>query len=119
MKDANESITHDLIRLIEAIKADNRSGAAEILRKAAAVYKAAAASSRQAGLSSESSLLLVNNISRALGEAQPGMAGLLNMTRQVENALQPSIDIEPLDVGASAASEFAESASREAAASAV
>src|SRR5262249_42934050 len=117
MKNSYESLPDEVIELLEAIKADNRSGASEILRKAAAVYVAASAS--QALLSRERSVMLVHSISRALGEAQPGMAGLLNMTSEVEQALQGFSGDLPLEFAAGRASNFAESASRKAAASAV
>src|SRR5262249_5091589 len=117
MKDSYESLPAQVIELLEAIRADNRSGAAEILRKGAAVY--VAASTSQAGLSRERSVLMVNSISSALGDAQPGMAGLLNMTNEVEEALQRFSGDRALEFAARTASGFAESASRKAATAAV
>src|SRR5215813_1849512 len=116
MKDSYQSLPAQVIELLEAIRADNRSGAAEILGMAAAVYYAAAGS--QAGLSRERALLMADSISSALGEAQPGMAGLLNLAREVKEALKRFSGDRPLEFAARTASGFAESASRKAAASA-
>src|SRR5262245_21102266 len=117
MKDFHESLPYQVIELLEAIKADNRSGAAEILRKAAAVY--ADASGSQAGLSRQGSVLIVGMISSALREAQPAIAPLLNLTKEVDSVIQRSGGDRELELAAKTALEFAESASRKAAASAV
>jgi translation initiation factor eIF-2B subunit delta len=101
--------------MIDAIKADNRSGAAEMLSKAAAVYSAARAC-QLAGGSLEGSVDAAHSISSMLREVQPDMAGLLNMVKQVERAIAISGGLSPLEVAEKAALEFCESASNKAAA---
>jgi len=106
-----------ITEMLESIRANNRSGAAEILPKAAEIYSAAA-SGPYTGLSIDESVLLVDYISSTITEVQPGMAGLLNMTRRVSAAVR-QFTAAPLDLAAKVASEFAVSASHKAAACAV
>jgi translation initiation factor eIF-2B subunit delta len=109
MKHSGDSLPRHVIEMLEAIESDNRSGAAELLEKAAAVYVAASDGPEPAP---ETSVLFVNSISAALRKAQPGMAGLLNLVREVETAVRRPDSIGPLALAARAASEFAVRASR-------
>ena len=110
MRHASDNLPKHLMQMIESIKADNRSGAAELLERAAAVY--AAASTSQPEPTPETAAFIVESISATLKDAQPGMAGLLNLIRRVETAIQRPGSIGPLGQAASAASEFAVSALR-------
>jgi translation initiation factor eIF-2B subunit delta len=117
MNDPYETLPSNLAQMLEAIKADNRSGAAEILTKATAVYVAARSCDR-AAVSPRNSDVLARGISSMLREAQPDMAGLLNMVRRVEQAVARAGGHAPLEAAAEAAVEFCESASAKASASA-
>jgi ribose 1,5-bisphosphate isomerase len=111
------NLPSQVIKMLEEIKADNRSGAAEILRKAAAVYQAVA-STDLAGRPPDGLDLMIDCISSVLRRVQPGMVGLLNMVRAVDHAIHHSGGTALFEVAARAASEFAESASRMTAAAA-
>jgi len=110
MRHASDNLPKHLLQMIELIKTDNRSGAAELLERAAAVY--AAASTSHPDPTPETAAFIVESISATLKDAQPGMAGLLNLIRRVETAIQRPGSISPLGQAASAASDFAVSASR-------
>lgn len=105
-----DNLPNHLVQMLESIRTDNRSGAAELLERAAAVYAAAAASHPEP--TPETAVLIVDSISSALRNAQPGMAGILNLIGKVETAIQRPGSIGPLGLAARSASEFACSASR-------
>src|SRR5215472_17209273 len=109
MRHASDNLPKHLLQMIESIKTDNRSGAAELLERAAAVY---AAASSHPEPTPETAAFIVESISATLKDAQPGMASLLNLIRKVETAIQRPGSISPLGQAASAASDFAVSASR-------
>ena len=117
MNDQYETLPSNLAQMLKAIKADNRSGAAEILTKATAVYVAARSCDR-AAVSPQNSDALALGISSILREAQPDMAGLLNMVRRVEQAVARAGGHAPLEAASEAAVEFCESAAAKASASA-
>jgi translation initiation factor eIF-2B subunit delta len=119
MNELSENLPAQMRQMLEAFRSDNRSGAAELLRKAAAAYQAAASiESREPALTLDYRIEMAGCISSVLSEAQPDMAGVLNMIREVKGALDRAGSPRPLELAASAASEFAESASKKTAASA-
>src|SRR5215467_5044684 len=86
MKYSPDNLPNQVVQMLESIRTDNRSGAAELLERAAAVYAAAAASHPEP--TPETAFLIVDSISLALRNAQPGMAGILNLIGKVEAAIQ-------------------------------
>jgi len=115
MNDLREILPGEVVEIVEAIGADNRSGAAEILQKAATAYRVAAqVANRQ--LPAKGLRQQADCITSALRQAQPDMAGVLNLAREVDKAVASS-GSAPLEAAATAAAHFSESASRKAAAS--
>jgi len=120
MNESSENLPAQVCQELEAFRSDNRSGAAELLRKAAAAYQAGALiESREPELSLEYRIDMAGCISSVLSKAQPDMAGVLKMIEKVKDALERAGGPRPLELAASVASEFAESTSKKAAASAV